>query len=184
MRARATLRFEPRRLPTSIPRRLSFESRVIYDGTTLATLESAVRPRDHSSDVLFSRLVVLGLRPNSAPAAFDFVMRLREYSLVQFLVFRLQIVRAEHRREQMSLNVAWPKAKLRSLTSNPLRVSGPTFRPKSRRSSHAQFHVDYSQEKLLARSQQRPYPLAIHRFGVYRTEPTHPDQVSKPTSNL
>src|SRR5262245_25625360 len=37
-------------------------------------------------------------------------------------------------------------------------------------------------EKLLARNQQRPVLPRSNRFGVYRPEPSHPDQLCKTTS--
>src|SRR5947207_927845 len=47
-------------------------------------------------------------------------------------------------------------------------------------SPNAQFHVQQPSEKLLARNQQRPDLLRSDRFGVYRPEPSHPDQLCKP----
>ena len=61
LRARATFaRFEPLRLATSIPQRLSFENRVMRKRKTLAVFYSAVRhhliagQRDPARDILLS----------------------------------------------------------------------------------------------------------------------------------
>ena len=51
-------------------------------------------------------------------------------------------------------------------------------------STNAQFYVDKPPEKLLARNQQCSHLLRAHRFGVHRTEPTHPDQLGKPARIL
>src|SRR5678815_2524112 len=82
LRAKATFaRFEPRRLATSIPQRLSFENRVVRDSRTLAASYRAVRTIPSPARVIppvmsFSPdWYFFGVSPNSAPTAFDFVMR-------------------------------------------------------------------------------------------------------------
>src|SRR5262249_46384016 len=51
-------------------------------------------------------------------------------------------------------------------------------------SPNAQFHVQQPSEKLLARNQQRPDLLRSNRFGVHPLEPSHPQQLGKPTRIL
>src|SRR5262249_604983 len=51
-------------------------------------------------------------------------------------------------------------------------------------SPNAQFHVQQPSEKLLARNQQRPDLLRSNRFGVHLLEPSHPQQLGKPTRIL
>src|SRR5262249_31523276 len=51
-------------------------------------------------------------------------------------------------------------------------------------SPNAQFHVQQPSEKLLARNQQRPDLLRSNRFGVHLLEPSHPQQLCKPTRIL
>src|SRR5262245_54247653 len=51
-------------------------------------------------------------------------------------------------------------------------------------SPNAQFHVQQPSEKLLARNQQRPDLLRSNRLGVHRLEPSHPQQMGKPTRIL
>src|SRR5262249_10157000 len=82
LRARATFaRFEPRRLATSIPQRLSFENRVMRDNRTLAASYNTVRTISSPASVIppvtsFSPdWYFFGVSPNSAPAAFDFTIR-------------------------------------------------------------------------------------------------------------
>src|SRR6516162_4915358 len=49
---------------------------------------------------------------------------------------------------------------------------------------NAQFHIQQPSEKLLARNQQPSDLLRSNRFGVYRPEPPHPDQLCKPACIL
>src|SRR4029450_77441 len=51
-------------------------------------------------------------------------------------------------------------------------------------SPNAQFHIQQPSEKLLARNQQRPDLLRSNRFGVHLLEPSHPQQLGKPTRIL
>src|SRR5262249_9480571 len=57
-------------------------------------------------------------------------------------------------------------------------------RETSQDSPNAQFHIQQPSEKLLARNQQRPDLLRSNRFGVHRLEPSHPQQLGKPTRIL
>jgi hypothetical protein len=51
-------------------------------------------------------------------------------------------------------------------------------------SPNAQFHIQQPSEKLLARNQQPSDLLRSIRFGVHRLEPSHPQQLCKPTRIL
>src|SRR5262245_46645262 len=57
----------------------------------------------------------------------------REHSLVQLFVSAFNATRAESIAPAMRSKVAWPVTNSRIRASNPLRVTGPTFRPKPRR---------------------------------------------------
>ena len=47
--------------------------------------------------------------------------------------------------------------------------------------SYGPFNVDKPPKKLLARDQQRSDLLRSNRFGVHLLEPSHPQQLGKPT---
>jgi transposase len=124
-------------------------------------------------------------RHRHQPSADRVFTNKREHSLVQFLVLRLQS--CAHRKHRLS------NAPQRGLTCH--QFPNPRFKRLARHladlqaeaaqdSPNAQFHVQQPSEKLLARNQQRPHLLRSNRFGVHLLEPSHPQQMGKPTRIL
>src|SRR5215510_7404975 len=109
----------------------------------------------------------------------------REHSLVQFLVLRLQsCARRKHRlsnalQRGMTCH-QFPNPRFKRLAGHLADLQAETTQD----SPNAQFHVQQPSEKLLARNQQRPDLLRSNRFGVHLPEPSHPQQLCKPTRIL
>src|SRR5262249_41829633 len=109
----------------------------------------------------------------------------REHSLVQFLVLRLQSCPSQkhHLINALKHGITrhqFPNPRFKRFARHLADLQAEA----AQNSPNAQFHVQQPSEKLLARDQQRSDLLRSNRFGVHLLEPSHPQQLGKPTRIL
>src|SRR5262245_45289402 len=119
------------------------------------------------------------------PAADRVFTNNREYSLVQYLVLRFQSCPRRKHRLSNALQRGmtchqFPNPRFKRFAGHLADLQAETTQD----SPNAQFHIQQPSEKLLARDQQRSNLLRSNRFGVHRLEPSHPQQLGKPTRIL